>query len=168
MEGASSFRKLAAAMWSRPSDPSIHGSMDVDATLALAFLARHSADTGVRITITNVASEVSGTVRDKDGRGVAGALVVFVPVPQQFWAPVSRRFGRLRTDASGHYSVRGLPPGDYRAAASLELDDRDAYRPDITRAVGEAGVGVSLETLATRVLDLSLTRIPPLRRASAR
>ena len=123
---------------------------------------------GVRITITNAASEVSGTVRDKDGRGVAGALVVFVPVPQQFWAPVSRRFGRLRTDASGHYSVRGLPPGDYRAAASLELDDRDAYRPDITRAVGEAGVGVSLEALATRVLDLSLTRIPPLRRASAR
>jgi hypothetical protein len=122
----------------------------------------------VRITITNVASEVSGTVRDKDGRGVAGALVVFVPVPQQFWALVSRRFGRLRTDAAGHYLVRGLPPGDYRAAASLELDDRDAYRPDIVRAVGQAGVGVRLDTLATRVLDLPLTRIAPLHRASSR
>ena len=93
---------------------------------------------------------------------------MFVPVPQQFWAPIGRRFGRPRTDAAGHYRVRGLPAGDYRAAASLELDDRDAYRPDITRAVGEAGVGVRLEALSTRVLDLPLTRIAPLHRASAR
>jgi len=122
----------------------------------------------VRITITNVASEVSGTVRDKDGRAVAGALVMFVPMPRQFWAPSGRRYGRPRTDAEGHYRVRGLPQGDYRVAASLELDDRDAYRPDVTRAVGNAGVAVSLEPLATRVLDLPLTPIAALHRVSAR
>ncbi len=32
IEDASSFRRMAAAMWRSPSDPSIYGSMDVDAT----------------------------------------------------------------------------------------------------------------------------------------
>jgi hypothetical protein len=36
MEDASSFRRMAAAMWRSPSDPSIYGSMDCDATAALA------------------------------------------------------------------------------------------------------------------------------------
>jgi len=144
----------------------MHRGQDITDTGIQADSLRRFDD--VRITITNVAGEVSGTVRDKDGRAVAGALVMFVPVPPQFWAPIGRRFSRPRTDAAGHYLVRGLPQGDYRAAASLELDDRDAYRPDIVRAVGEAGVAVSLDALATRVLDLPLARIAPLHRVSAR
>jgi hypothetical protein len=122
----------------------------------------------VRVTITSVASDVSGTVHDGDGRGVAGALVMLVPVPQQSWAVVGRRFARRRTDAAGHYSVRGLPSGEYRAAASLGLDDRDGYRPDILRAVGEAGLRVRLDDLAARVVDLPLTRMAPPGRTPAR
>ena len=37
----SSFRRMAAGMWRSPRDPSIYGQMDVDATAALAFLARN-------------------------------------------------------------------------------------------------------------------------------
>lgn len=144
----------------------MHRGQDITDTGIQADSLRRFDD--VRVIITNVASDVSGTVRDRDGRPVAGALVMFVPVPQQFWAPIGRRFGRPRTDAAGQYRVRALPPGNYRVAASLALDDRDAYRPDITRAVGEAGVAMSLEALGTRVLDLPLTRIAPVRRTSAR
>ena len=144
----------------------MHRGQDITDTGIQADSLRRFDD--VRITITTVASEVSGTVRDKDGRAVAGALVMFVPTPQQFWAPIGRRFGRSRTDPSGQYRVRGLPPGDYSAAASLELEERETYRPDIGRAVGTAGVGVSLDALSTRVLDVPLTRMAPLHRASAR
>ena len=54
VEDASSFRRMAAAMWQRPRDPSIYGSMDVDATAALAFLAEHQQRTGARLTITHL------------------------------------------------------------------------------------------------------------------
>lgn len=50
MEDASSFRRMAAAMWRSPSDPSIYGSMDVDATAALAFLRDHPSPTKLSIT----------------------------------------------------------------------------------------------------------------------
>ncbi|MBA3500123.1 MAG: 2-oxo acid dehydrogenase subunit E2 [Myxococcota bacterium] len=50
VEDASSFRRMAAAMWRSPSDPSIYGSMDVDATAALAFMAAQPT----KITITHL------------------------------------------------------------------------------------------------------------------
>jgi pyruvate dehydrogenase E2 component (dihydrolipoamide acetyltransferase) len=50
VEGASSFRRMAAAMWRSPSDPSIYGSMDVDATASLAFMAAQPT----KITITHL------------------------------------------------------------------------------------------------------------------
>jgi pyruvate dehydrogenase E2 component (dihydrolipoamide acetyltransferase) len=50
VEDASSFRRMAAAMWRAPSDPSIYGSMDVDATAALAFMAAQPT----KITITHL------------------------------------------------------------------------------------------------------------------
>ena len=50
VEHASSFRRMAAAMWRSPSDPSIYGSMDVDATASLAFMAAQPT----KITITHL------------------------------------------------------------------------------------------------------------------
>jgi hypothetical protein len=113
----------------------------------------------VKITITDAANEVSGIVRDGGDRVVAHARVLFVPVPAQLWPTASRRFARSLTDAAGRYSVRGLPAGNYRVAAALELEDRDAYRAEVLRAVREEGVAVTLEETGARVVDLSLTRI---------
>jgi len=64
MEHVSSFRRMAAAMWKSPSDPSIYGQMDVDATAALAFLAARRAEP--KITITHlVARAVALALRDQ-------------------------------------------------------------------------------------------------------
>jgi pyruvate/2-oxoglutarate dehydrogenase complex dihydrolipoamide acyltransferase (E2) component len=66
LEDASSFRRMAAAMWRAPGDPSIHGSMDVDATPALAFLRAQEAASGARLTITHlVARAVALALRDQ-------------------------------------------------------------------------------------------------------
>lgn len=66
LEDVSSFRRMAAAMWRTPSDPSIYGSMDVDATAPLAFLRAHEAATGVRLTVTHlVARAVALALRDQ-------------------------------------------------------------------------------------------------------
>jgi len=121
----------------------------------------------VQVTITDVASEVSGTVRDAEGRGVAGATVLMIPAAQQFWTRVSRRFGRTSTDADGRYRYRGLPPGEYRVVA-WTLDDSDVYRRDLLQQLSDAGVILRLDALATRIIDLRLTPMAILRRTPAR
>jgi pyruvate/2-oxoglutarate dehydrogenase complex dihydrolipoamide acyltransferase (E2) component len=54
LENPSSWRKMAAGVWSRPDDPTIYGSMDVEATELLAFLPRYREREGVKITITHL------------------------------------------------------------------------------------------------------------------
>jgi carboxypeptidase family protein len=111
----------------------------------------------VRVAITDVASEVSGIVRDAAGAAVPDATVLIVPLSDQFWTRTSRRLGVLRTDAGGRYRVRGLPAGEYRAVASLEMDESEAYRPGLLRTFRQVGVALSLKNLEERVLDLPLT-----------
>jgi pyruvate/2-oxoglutarate dehydrogenase complex dihydrolipoamide acyltransferase (E2) component len=66
LEDVSSFRQMAAAMWSPPRDPSIHGTLDVDATPALRFLDELRARTDARVTITHlVARAVALALRDQ-------------------------------------------------------------------------------------------------------
>jgi pyruvate/2-oxoglutarate dehydrogenase complex dihydrolipoamide acyltransferase (E2) component len=54
MPDASSFRRTAAAMWNAPNDPSIHGSMDIDATALLAFIEAHRGATGEKLSVTHL------------------------------------------------------------------------------------------------------------------
>jgi hypothetical protein len=122
----------------------------------------------VRVTITDVASDVSGVVRDAGGAAVADATVLIVPLSQQFWTRTNRRFRLLRTDPTGRYRVRGLPAGEYRAVATLELDESEAYRPDLVKDISEASTPLSLTSLEQRVLDLPLTSTAVRRRGSSR
>jgi pyruvate dehydrogenase E2 component (dihydrolipoamide acetyltransferase) len=55
----SSFRKLAAAMWPAPHDPSIVGSMDIDATPSLALIEEIRQRAGVKITVTHLVARAT-------------------------------------------------------------------------------------------------------------
>jgi len=125
----------------------------------------------VHLAITDVASEVSGVVRDAAGAAVPDATVLILPLADQFWTRTSRRLGVLRTDAGGRYRMRGLPAGEYRVVASLEMDESEAYRPGLLRNFREVGAALSLKSLEERVLDLALTSTAPttgVRRQAAR
>jgi pyruvate dehydrogenase E2 component (dihydrolipoamide acetyltransferase) len=52
----SPFRRIAASMWGRPSDPSIYGFVDIDVTETLAFLERRR-EAGERLTLTHVVAQ---------------------------------------------------------------------------------------------------------------
>jgi pyruvate/2-oxoglutarate dehydrogenase complex dihydrolipoamide acyltransferase (E2) component len=56
MPEASSFRRMAAAMWKAPNDPTIYGSMDIDVTDTLEWLQTERERTGLKLSITHVVS----------------------------------------------------------------------------------------------------------------
>ncbi|MGE3635208.1 MAG: 2-oxo acid dehydrogenase subunit E2, partial [Sandaracinaceae bacterium] len=61
LERVSPFRRMAAGMWRAPEDPTIHGSMDIDATECLAFLEGREP----KLTITHlVVRAVALALRD--------------------------------------------------------------------------------------------------------
>jgi hypothetical protein len=111
----------------------------------------------VRITITDVATDLSGTARDERGVPRPGAAVLIVPVSPYFWSGTSRRLRLIRADASGHFSVRGLPAGEYRATAFADLDETEVFKPERLRTVAATGVPFSLAPFETRLLDLQVS-----------
>ncbi len=110
-------------------------------------------------------------MRDAAGAVVPDATVLILPLADQFWTRTSRRLGVVRTDAGGRYRLRGLPAGEYRAVASLEMDESEAYRHGLLRNFRDVGAALSLKSLEERVLDLALTSLAPttgVRRQAAR
>ena len=54
LRDTSTFRRIAASMWRRPTDPTIYGFVDIDVTETLGFIERFRAATGKKLTMTHV------------------------------------------------------------------------------------------------------------------
>jgi pyruvate dehydrogenase E2 component (dihydrolipoamide acetyltransferase) len=54
LERPSSFRKIAAAVWRPPNDPTIYGTMSIEMTGAQRFLAAERERTGLKLTVTHL------------------------------------------------------------------------------------------------------------------
>jgi len=62
MERPSPFRRIAAAMWRSPEDPTIYGSVDIDATKLRAYIDEERRKHGVKITVTHAVARAVGIV----------------------------------------------------------------------------------------------------------
>ena len=139
VEGASSFRRMAAAMWKSPRDPSIYGSMDVDATAALAFLAeqRHA---DVKLTITHLVAravalalrdqpEINGKVRFWGRLEQRQTIDVFVTVATEG----QRDLSGVRVDRADEKSLVDLAREIAERAGSIRRGADASYRKSRTR-----------------------------------
>ena len=112
---------------------------------------------GVRVLVTANTTDVSGTVRDRAGRVVAGATVLIIPAAPRFWIRGGRRLGRTASRDDGGYRYRGLPAGEYRVAA-VQLENEDIYEPELLHRLSAAGAPLTLAPHAGAVIDLV---VPP-------
>jgi len=96
---------------------------------------------------TSWGTRVDGVVVDREGHGVAGALVVARPTDGVAGArdPLA---GGVMTDRSGHFRIEGLPPGDY-AFVSL-VRGAIATTPEMP-VVDRLIVSISLTAEATKI-----------------
>lgn len=114
----------------------------------------------LRLTLTDRVTRVNGTVRDERGSPAAEALVIALPPSSAQWTRASRRFRVTRTDAAGRFEIRGLPPGEYFAVASIHLDERDVYRRETIESVIAAVVPFAVAEDTVRTLDLAICPAP--------
>jgi hypothetical protein len=112
----------------------------------------------VRIVVTDAATEVQGSVRS-GGRTIAEALVVAFSAAPQFWTFASRRVRTARTDASGRYHLRGLPPGAYHVAATMGLDESEVARVTTLQKLLPMASTLSLKEREKVDLDLNVVRL---------
>jgi len=117
----SSFRRIALADWRNPNDPTVYGTLEVDATAALAYIDELRGRGGSHVTITHLV-----------GRAVALAIAKYPEINARIsWRRLMQResvdiFFQVATDSGMDLSGAKVEGVDRLSAAELarELSDK--------------------------------------------
>jgi protocatechuate 3,4-dioxygenase beta subunit len=136
-----------------------HGSDIVDLQLPVEEREQFR---DVRIVISDAGSEVGGTVKNARELPVADTGVLVCSNVPVFWMRTSRRMRVAYTDRNGHWSIAGLPPGEYFAVAAPMIDESDLGRRDRLEALQALGTPFRIESEDARLtVPLQLTPLVP-------
>jgi carboxypeptidase family protein len=119
-------------------------------TKSVTFEGRDVADSGfpvlpqtyLEVVISANGASITGKVVDANGQPIADATVVDVPSTEHRTRP--DLYQRDTTDASGHFSLRGLNPGKYTVLAFEELQE-DVRQPEFLKSYETHGEIVQLD-----------------------
>ena len=85
-------------------------------------------------------------------------VVVILPRRAIEGMGASRYMRALRPQGDNAFTVRGLPPGDYVAAALLSLESGREWDPDVQKLIRSSGRDFSLSEGQSLSLPLELLR----------
>jgi hypothetical protein len=115
----------------------------------------------VVITAVDRQTGVSGTVTGGTGAGVEGTVIVF-PAAYREWITrgmPQRVLRNVRAQASGAFSMMGLPARDYLIVALTDADIPDLQNPAVYDALARAATSVTLIEGDTRSVSLKLAQV---------
>ena len=112
---------------------------------------RDGADSGFSVnsgtTTLDLVASANGAVADgiatnQKDEPVPDAVVV--AVPEAHFRSHPDRFRKVVADQSGHFTLRGLPPGDYTLFAWESVDGEAYYNPEFLKSYEGQGKALSL------------------------
>jgi len=108
----------------------------------------------VSVVLTDRTTEISGSVRDGKNAGVPALTVIVFSSEEQHWRPQSRRINAVRTDQSGTFRVRNMPPGDYLIVAVDDVEQGEWFDPSYLEKVRQGATRLSLSEGEKKTQDL--------------
>jgi len=103
--------------------------------------------TNLVITMTDHPMEISGIVRDSDGKPDPAAAVIVFSADRNDWSnfgETPRKMRSLKPTRAGNYRVVSLPPGDYYVAAVPDAQAGDWQDPRFLQALSRFASLVSV------------------------
>jgi len=112
---------------------------------------------GCPIVVDIVASSNGGIVNGMvvEGKNQPVADAVVVAVPEVRMRGRVDRYRQTVTDQSGHFSLRGIRPGDYMLFAWESVDGEAYYNPDFLKAYDGQGSVLHVSEGEQKSLQLS-------------
>jgi hypothetical protein len=100
----------------------------------------------IEVVINPKGARIDGVVQDADKKGIAYTAVVLVP--QASRRGVSSFYKSAITDDAGHFTIRGIAPGDYKLFAWENVPSRAWRDPEFMVPYEELGKPVHLDPAA--------------------
>jgi hypothetical protein len=96
----------------------------------------------LEVVLSSGAGQLDGTVLDAKAQPVSAIQVVLIPDQDRGRSELFR-FGT--TDAMGHFTMRSIPPGNYKVFSWENLEANAYYDPEILRTYEQQGKAVRVE-----------------------
>lgn len=109
---------------------------------------------GGELKVVPRAAEIAGAITNAQGAPVSDRTVVVFPLEGRMWVPQSRRIAATRPGADGHYTLRGLPPGEYRLAAVLDPEPGQWFDVEFLNQLTASSTRLTLGEGEQRVQDI--------------
>lgn len=117
---------------------------------------------GGLVTLDLVASAnagaVDGVVTNEKGESISNAVVV--AVPEARWRNRQDRFRQSVSDQTGHFSLRGIRPGNYTLLAWDSVEGDEFYDPDFLKANEGQGASLRVTDGERKVVQLPAIHSP--------
>lgn len=108
------------------------------------------------VTLSDVRSEVVGTLVDSAGQPAPEFYVFMFSTDKTSWTTRSRRIKFTRASDTGSYVIGGLPPGEYFLCALTELDMELRFEPSYLEQLVPASTKITLAEGEKKIQNLRI------------
>ena len=119
-------------------------------------IAGRTSIEGVRITLTDKLTHLTGQVTDASGKPLAQYVAVLLPADEKEPTVASRFIRVARPDTNGRFDVRNIRPGRYVVTAVESLEQGRQFAPEFQRELRRGAYEFTVKEGETRSLDLKL------------
>jgi hypothetical protein len=95
-------------------------------------------------------------VTDQNQPAVDYTLVIF-PADSRYWVGPSRRIQTTRPATDGRYTLRNLPPGDYKIATLLDIEPGATSDPAFLQQIESSTMRLTLQPGEKKQQDIRLS-----------
>jgi hypothetical protein len=108
------------------------------------------------VTLTDVRTELYGTLLDGANRPTSAFSVVVFTASPDFWTRGSRRIQATQPANDGRFQIVGLPAGSYYLVAVADLDSDALGDPGFLEQLRQSALMLILSDGESRSLDLRI------------
>ena len=116
-----------------------------------------TAPSGAVITFTDKQAQLTGTITNQRGQPAPEQTLILYPADERYWIPQSRRIRSTRPSTDGQFTFAGIPPGDYKIVAMVDVETGAWFDPAFLQQIDAASTRVTIGDGEKKVQNLQIS-----------
>jgi protocatechuate 3,4-dioxygenase beta subunit len=116
-----------------------------------------SVPTSAVVTFTDHQAQLTGRITNQRGEPAPEQTLIIYPADERLWAPQSRRIRSTRPATDGQFTFSGIPPGDYKLVALVDVETGAWFDPTFLQQVDAASTRITVGEGEKKVQNLQIT-----------
>jgi hypothetical protein len=116
-----------------------------------------AAPSGAVITFTDKQAQLTGTITNQRGQPAPEQTLILYPADERYWLPQSRRIRSTRPSTDGQFSFIGIPPGEYKIVAMVDVEPGAWFDPSFLQQVDAASTRVTIGDGEKKIQNLQIS-----------